>query len=61
MEIEVSFKSNLGDDWIVPGTYSVSTTSTKSELQDIVLHILSKQASLMFTLNSLPLAGTLQE
>ena len=61
METEVSFKTNLGPDWIVSGSYFVKSLSTRDDLQEIVLHILDKTASLLFTLNSFPLVGTLQE
>lgn len=61
MEVEVTFKSGLGQEWIVDGSYSISTDSKREDIQDIVLHILQKSAVLMFTLHNQPLTGTLQE
>lgn len=61
METEVTFRTSLGLDWNVPGSYFIKVSSTKEDIQEIVLHILSKEASLIFTLNSLPLIGNLQE
>ena len=61
METEVTFRTSLGLDWNVPGSYFIKVNSTKEDIQEIVLHILSKDASLIFTLNSLPLIGNLQE
>ncbi|OMJ68112.1 hypothetical protein SteCoe_34533 [Stentor coeruleus] len=61
MEVEVTFKTSLGQEWTIDGSYSINTDSKREDLQDIILHILQKSAVLMFTLHNQPLTNTLQE
>jgi NLE (NUC135) domain len=61
MEIEVTFKTNLGEAWNVEGSYFINTNSTREELQELVLHVIEKNCLLVFTLNGVALTGTLHE
>ena len=60
-EVEVEFRSDLGDNWKVQGTYHMHTNSTSEELQSLICHLLGKEAKLMFLLNGEVITQSLQE
>ncbi|CAG9331199.1 unnamed protein product [Blepharisma stoltei] len=60
-QVEVHFQTDLGEDWQVSESYWINTSSGKTELQDIILQHLNKQANLMLLLNGDIITNSLEE
>lgn len=60
-EVEVVFKTDLGADWIIPGSFWINISSGKTELQDTILQLVQKQGNLLLLLNGDLITSSLEE